>query len=529
MSIRIAKFYIFLVNLILFSSFFCFLTVDNKALAQEIGSAGQKEQIVITKKDGQAGKTLQAFNKKLAIKILPGTYKLENKLNLEIINENIPGPEKMNMISQIYQYDIKEEKITNNSKPLTLEIAYDDPSTFYKKIYFYNKPTGSWLPLPSEDFPLAKKVVAKTFLGFSRIAIFEDPAVLSIGYASWYKHKNGMYAASPDYKKGTILRVQNLENNKYITVEVNDFGPDRNAFPDRVIDLDKVAFAKLTALSGGKVKVKVEPIAFNIAEKQADKNIKGAIAARSAIIINSKTKDVLYSQNEKEILPLASLTKLVAAKIFLDANANLGKTVVYKKQDEEYNYKYVDYKWESARLKVSEGETMTVRDLLYAALIGSANNSVESLVRVSGMSRDAFIKKMNKYVAELGATGTYFIEPTGLSPKNVSSAADYAIITKDAYKNKTLSQISSTAEYDFATINTKIKHHLTNTNALVKQNGYKIQGTKTGYLVEAGHCLMVKASEGAKEVIGVIFNAGSKTAAAENMKNLLKIGFAKIK
>ena len=532
MSIRIAKFYIFLISFIFSSSFFYFSSVNNVVLAENNIEANNKTSITVSKKENKTGKTVEVFDKKFAIKLLPGTYSVDKKFDFEIINENIVVPEKLKMISQIYQYDIKDGKLSDNTKPLSLEINYDKASIYYKKIYFYNKPTGAWLPVPSEDFPLAKKVVAKTYLNYSRVAVFEDPNILAVGYASWYSHKSGMYAASPDYKKGTILRVQNLENNKYITVEVNDFGPDRNAFPDRVIDLDKVAFAKLSALSGGKIKVKVEPIDINnkLVKKETSKNNNSLINAKSAVIINNKTGDVLYAQNESEVIPLASLTKIVAVKVFLDYNKNLNKTVVYKKQDEEYNYKYVDYKWESARLKVSEGETMTIRDLLYAALIGSANNSVESLVRVSGMSREVFIKKMNKYVAGIGAKDTYFVEPTGLSPKNVSSALDYSIITKDAYLNKTLAQISSTAEYDFQTINTKVKHHLRNTDSMVhEKNGYKILGTKTGYLIEAGHCLMVKSAEGNKEVVGVVMNAGSRVAAIANMKNLLKIGFSKIK
>ena len=107
--------------------------------------------------------------------------------------------------------------------------------------------------------------------------------------------------------------------------------------------------------------------------------------------------------------------------------------VYYSKKDEEYNYQYVS-KWESARLKVSDNEKMTVENLIYAALVGSANNAVESLVRLSGLTRNEFIAKMNESVKNWDAVNTSFIEPTGLSPKNVSSAMDYAIIIKEAMK-----------------------------------------------------------------------------------------------
>ncbi len=78
----------------------------------------------------------------------------------------------------------------------------------------------------------------------------------------------------------------------------------------------------------------------------------------------------------------------------------------YKYQDEEYNYNYVN-KWESARVRLDEGDKLTVNDLIYSTLVGSANNAIETLVRYSGLSRDAFIQAMNDKAKTLGAESTY--------------------------------------------------------------------------------------------------------------------------
>jgi D-alanyl-D-alanine endopeptidase (penicillin-binding protein 7) len=176
-----------------------------------------------------------------------------------------------------------------------------------------------------------------------------------------------------------------------------------------------------------------------------------------------KTGQILWGKNEKIISPLASLTKLVAIKVFLDTKSKLDQMVTYKKADENYNNKYCA-PGESAKLKVVEGDKLTVENLIYSALVGSANNAVESLVRVSGLPRAKFIARMNETVKKWGALDTNFIEPTGLSPDNVSSPLDYAIITKEAFVDPLLKKISTTPRYTFKTSNTKKAHTLTNTN-----------------------------------------------------------------
>ncbi len=508
------------------------------------------------------------------------------------------------------------------------------------------------------------------------------------GKASWYSYKNGLFAASPDFIAGTKLKVTSVNNpNKIVVVTVNDYGPDRKIYPDRVIDLDKVAFAQLAPLGAGIIDVVVEPVIsdvlkseggpveavidpmaattsqlsspgenlsraavsagstllnYNIGElwqnnktggvywvtsagkqplvdrvflqtifkgkkinqktpavleklktlspvvfsdgfllktpkssavyliyhneKRAflngdvfeklnyawdnilivpDKligqyktgllldssNIKTKevteeiiTTSKSVVILNAINGQIIYSKNATEQLPLASLSKLVAIKIFLDTKPDLNKVVTYKVQDENYNYQYAD-KSVLAKLGVSDGETMTIRDLLYSSVLGSANNAIESLVRVSGLSRQDFIIKMNEYVKSIGTTETKFIEPTGLSPENVSSAFDYGLIARSVLADSNLEKVSMTKDYSFTTINTKKYHYIKNSNILFFTSDLQITGSKTGYLDEAQYCLMTRAKDSnGHEVIVVTLGAPSKASSFAEMKNFISYG-----
>ena len=218
---------------------------------------------------------------------------------------------------------------------------------------------------------------------------------------------------------------------------------------------------------------------------------------------------------------MQSLTKIVAMQAFMELSGDLSKVVTYKYQDEEYNYRYCD-KSESARLRVSDGETMKAIDLVHASLVGSANNAVESLARASGVERQAFIRKMNELVRAWGAVSTSFEEPTGLSPGNVSTASDYALISKEALKTAIIAKASASREYTFDTINTKKRHTIYNTNSLIRYGtSLPINGSKTGYLEEAGYCLMIRVkSKSGGNVIITALGADNKTENYSDIKLL---------
>ena len=120
------------------------------------------------------------------------------------------------------------------------------------------------------------------------------------------------------------------------------------------------------------------------------------------------------------------------------------------------------------------------------------------------------------------------MEPSGLSPQNMSSAQDYAIITKEAFKHPEISQATTLTQYSFTTIGDKKKKTARNTNKLLN-SGFKVTGGKTGYLDEAGYCLMTKVKIGERELTGVVLGAQKREQSFEEMNDLLKYSARKLK
>ncbi|MDD5072031.1 MAG: RlpA-like double-psi beta-barrel domain-containing protein [Patescibacteria group bacterium] len=481
------------------------------------------------------GYTVTSFADELKLSLVPGILSEATGVDVVQINEDMPSPWQLDRISNTYQFEFRNKAAYDNHKPFYIQFSYQEDSDDYKQVFFYDKNFSSWRPLPTRDYPEEKFVRSLIHLPFARIAVFSNPEVPVTGRASWYAYKNGNFAASPDFPKGSKLRVYNTDNNKFVDVEINDYGPDRNLHPDRVIDLDKVAFAKIASLRDGVINVRIEPLRvapdtygkiLGIAQTGATPEL--AIASKSAIVMDEDSEEVLWGKNATTTLPLASLTKLVAIKVFLDTRPSLDKVVTYRIQDEEFNYQYCN-KWESARINLKDGDTLTIENLVYSALVGSANNAIETLVRASEMPRDDFIKKMNEAAVGWGAVSTRFVEPTGLSPENVSSALDYAIITKRVFTHPIIEKASVAKEYRFSTLNTKKAYRLVNTNKLLAvNNGFAITGSKTGYLDEAGYCLMIRAKAGNRKLIVVTFGNNTRDGSFMETGDLIKYVAKKI-
>lgn len=505
------------------------------ASAEETAIPGNPSEILAVGASGTE-LALTAFDGKFEAVFPKKSFTSSSSLEITEIQEKMDLPWRLDKLSKIYQFDIKDKRPFQNT-PIKIRLSYETASDRYKKIYFFDKNKDAWRPLPSIDQPSKKRIEALLHLPFARLAVFADPDILAIGTASWYGYKKGDYAASPDFPKGSILRVYNLKNGKHVDVEVNDYGPERDRFPDRVVDLEKTAFAKIASIRSGLAEVRIEYLGHK--DKKLKKIIKPleqgiepaklSLNSKSAIVLNENTGEILFDKNSSSTQSLASLTKLVAVKVFLDLKPTLSRVVPYDTQDEKYNFAYVDHSWQSARVKLKAGEKVSIEDLIYSALVGSANNAVESLVRVSGMDRQSFIKNMNAAVAGWGATSTRFVEPTGLSPQNVSSPFDYAIITKAVFMHPIIQKASTMQKYTFSTRDSGRKFTIKNTNSLIEAKKFVITGSKTGYLDEAGYCLMTRAmAPSGEQIIAVTFGTDTKTSSFAETKNLLLYGLRKL-
>lgn len=522
-----------LLLLVVSATFFIFLhsTQAQQDSANGVAAVNPQYHINLDKATIAKGYTVSAFNDGLKLSLVPGILSEDTGVDVLELNEPLEMPWRLDRISKIYQFEFLNKAAYDNHKPFYIQFSYDVADSNYKQVFFYDKNYSSWRPLPTQNFPKEKFVRSLIHLPYARIAVFSHPGVLASGKASWYNYKGGDFAASPDFPKGSRLRVFNADNGKFVDVVVNDFGPNRNAHPDRVVDLDAVAFAKLAPKSQGTANIAVQTLSLPVGAKISGIGPEGAKtepepAVKAAILVDEQTGEVMYAKNASTTLPLASLSKLAAIKVFMNASSSLDRVVAYSAKDEEYNYQWAA-KGEVARLKVADGETMTVKDLIYASLVGSANNAVETLVRVSGIPRDEFIKKMNELVVGWGATATHFVEPTGLSPENVSSVSDYAIITKEVYKDFAIQQASTISQYQFSTVNTKKEHLIKNSNQLIRNNTFAITGSKTGYLDEAGYCLMTRIKNGLRSLIAVTLGADTRNLSFNETEELLRYGMRK--
>lgn len=221
------------------------------------------------------------------------------------------------------------------------------------------------------------------------------------------------------------------------------------------------------------------------------------LTARAALVIDKKTGKILFKKNAEEVRPLASLTKLVFALVFLENNPGWEEAIEIKKSD------YVG----GAALWVKEGAKIKVKDLFYASLAGSKNNTVEALVRASGLSKKQFVDLMNEKAKAMGLAETKFVEPTGLDERNVSTAEETIKIAQEAFGKLEILKATTTKWYYIKPIGSKLVYPVRNTSEKVLNGDLKITGSKTGWTNEAGYNLVTQAQKQNHEVIVLILGA----------------------
>jgi len=207
----------------------------------------------------QKGHTFALGESDFRLGIFPGVLSVPTEVIVK--RRTYPAeifPDGLSPLSDSWEFDLTDKKSYNNKNPLIVELKYL-PSANWKSIYYW---TGAeWRAISSTVVDHERGIIrAKLNFSYARLIVLGDTDKMSEGQASWYRYKGCDCAASPDYAKGTLLKVTNLDNNKSVAVEVNDFGPDRAIHPDRVIDLDVTAYTKIAKKGSGVCNVLVEPI-----------------------------------------------------------------------------------------------------------------------------------------------------------------------------------------------------------------------------------------------------------------------------
>jgi D-alanyl-D-alanine endopeptidase (penicillin-binding protein 7) len=226
------------------------------------------------------------------------------------------------------------------------------------------------------------------------------------------------------------------------------------------------------------------------------------LKSSSALIVDAETGEVLYDKNAAAIVPIASITKLMTAVVVLEAGSPLDEPIEITRED------LLNTRRSHGRTPLGRGVTLTRDDLLRLALMASENRAAAALGRSYPGGLDAFVEAMNRTAAALGMGDTRFVEPTGLSSDNVSSAADLVKLVIAA-KGYPLIREYSTARSAEVRIG-KRNARFVNTNALVQNANWEIGIQKTGFIRQAGRCLVMQANMAARSVVIILLDSVGK-------------------
>lgn len=238
------------------------------------------------------------------------------------------------------------------------------------------------------------------------------------------------------------------------------------------------------------------------------------IDARAGVVIDKKTGLLLWKKEAGGIYPIASISKLMTALVFLDHNPGWDALYRIAKEDRR----------EGGKIYLYFGDEVKVRDLFYLSLIGSANTATQALVCSTGLSEADFVDKMNAKARELGLENTRFSDPVGLSDGNTSSPSEVAILAKISFLRKEIREASLLKKYEFTTKDGRgVK--VSSTDYLLgnfPQNGIGIIGGKTGYTEKAGFCFVGEFVDNNNHgVISVVLGAPSNEERFGQTKNLI--------
>lgn len=226
------------------------------------------------------------------------------------------------------------------------------------------------------------------------------------------------------------------------------------------------------------------------------------LASGSALLIDLQTNQVIYENHADSVRPIASVTKLMTAMVVLDAKQPMDENLTIDISQTK------EMKGVFSRVKL--GSELNRRDMLLIALMSSENRAAASLAHHYPGGYKAFIAAMNAKARSLGMSHTRYVEPTGLSINNVSTARDLSKLLMAARHYPMLSQLSTTREKTVAFRKPNYTLGFHNTDHLVNKSDWDIKLTKTGFTNEAGHCLVLVTSMGGRPVAMVILDAFGK-------------------
>lgn len=230
-----------------------------------------------------------------------------------------------------------------------------------------------------------------------------------------------------------------------------------------------------------------------------------------AFVMDQNTHEVLLKKNETAVLPIASLTKLMTGLIIAEANLPMDEVITITDEDVDR------LKNSGSRLIV--GARLTRGEALHLALMSSENRAAHALGRTYPGGLDRFVRLMNEKAVQLGMRDTRYVDPTGLSSSNQSSARDLAVLVSAAYERPMLRDLSTSPSYEVSLDGRRVLQYR-NSNRLINNANWDIGLQKTGYIREAGRCLVMQVNVVGRQLIMVLLDAAGPAARVGDAERL---------
>ena len=246
------------------------------------------------------------------------------------------------------------------------------------------------------------------------------------------------------------------------------------------------------------------------------------LRSQAAFILDAQHGRILFDKNADTVMPIASITKLMTAIVVLDAQLPLAEEIVIEAAD-------IDV-LKNTRSRLRVGTSLSRREMLRLALMSSENRAAAALGRSYRGGINAFVAAMNQKAFELGMGNSYFVDSTGLNSANVSTARDLAKMVDAADDYAIIREFSTTASHAVAFTDDDRSLQFTNSNNLVRSGSWDIGVSKTGFLSEAGRCLVMQAKITGKPIIIVLLDSWGKNSRigdANRIKKWMEIGFTR--
>ncbi|WP_233881316.1 D-alanyl-D-alanine endopeptidase [Paraburkholderia flagellata] len=219
-----------------------------------------------------------------------------------------------------------------------------------------------------------------------------------------------------------------------------------------------------------------------------------------AYVVDQNTLEPLFDKNSHAVVPIASISKLMTAMVVLDSKESLSEQIEVTDEDRDYE--------KNTGSRLSVGSVLSREDMLHIALMASENRAAAALSRYYPGGRPAFIAAMNAKAKQLGMTDTHFENSTGLTSHNVATARDLVKMVNAAYQYPMIRQFSTDRSYDVFTGKRNLAYN--STNALVRNASWDIGLQKTGFINEAGECLVMQTTIHNRPVIMVLLDSSGK-------------------